>query len=197
MAESALRERLLRGMALISAGLLYGYHVSAQAPLPVSRIQLAVSSTRDTLVLGRPSRIMIRVQASDPQGRPVRRAIVVFVILPSASGAGALFATGGLSETVTTDDQGIAQVVVERATGGTGEFKVEVKASYEGVVAEPRQITLRNVRPAAPVTKWVALGAVAGGAGVLGVLLAGRGETKNDGNGPKRTRITEGPGRVR
>ncbi len=199
MVESALREWLFRGAALIGAGLVCGYHVPAQVPSPVSRLQLTVSVASDTLVLGRPSRIMIRAQVTDPQGRPVRRAIVVFVILPSASGASALFATGGRSDTLATDDQGIAQAVIERPTGGRGEYQVEVKASYEGLTAESKLITLKNVQPPTPVSKWIAIGAVAGGGGALGALLATRGGNK-PGTPPaaQPTRIIqEGPGVVR
>ena len=133
------------------------------------------------------------VQVEDENRRPVAGAAVTF-LLPN-QGAGASFANGGQSLTITTDAQGRAVARGLRPNNVNGRYEIRVNASSQGRTATAT-INQTNALTAAAAAggisaKLIAILAVAGGAAAAGAVAATRAGNGN-GGGPTPTVITPG-----
>ncbi len=115
------------------------------------------------------------VQVTDENDRPVAGAVVTF-LLPDR-GAGASFANGAKSLSVTTDAQGRAVATGLQSNNVPGEYQMRVTASHQGQTASA-VISQTNVAAAAAAGagKLVAILAIVGGAVAGGVIAATRGD---------------------
>jgi hypothetical protein len=136
------------------------------------------------------------VQVEDENRRPVAGAAVTF-LLPN-QGAGATFANGGQSLTITTDAQGRAVARGLRPNNVNGQYEIRVNASSEGRTATTT-INQTNALVAAAAAggisaKLIAILAIAGGAAAAGAVAATRGGNGNGGpgTGPTPTVIVPG-----
>jgi hypothetical protein len=135
------------------------------------------------------------VQVEDENRRPVAGAAVTF-LLPN-QGAGASFANGSQSLTITTDAQGRAVARGLRPNNVNGEYQIRVNAVSEGRTATAT-ISQSNAITAAAAAggisaKVLAIIAIAGGAAAAGTVAATRGGNGNGGAGrPSPTIITPG-----
>lgn len=121
------------------------------------------------------------VQVEDENRRPVAGAAVTF-LLPN-QGAGATFANGARSLTITTDSNGQAVARGLRPNNVNGRYEIRVNASSQGRTASTT-ISQTNALAAAAAAggisaKLLAILAIAGGAAAVGAVAATRG-----GNGP-------------
>jgi len=183
--------RQVIGLALVLGLIFPGWLRAAQLPPAPSSLQIATMPAALRFDLRRPSSLQLEVQVRDPQGRPVRRAIVVF-LLPG-SGASAYFLNSGRMETVMTDDNGVARVTLTRAANA-GNWAVTVQVQYNGLRGEVT-VPAQNVAGIVPAVKWGAIGGVAAGGAVAAVILL-----KHSGPGPTMpnlTTITAGAATIR
>jgi hypothetical protein len=74
------------------------------------------------------------IKVADARGEPIFRATVTFTL--PVSGPSAAFSDGGQSETVQTDDHGIATERGLRPNAIAGRFQIRAKASQLGSTAE-------------------------------------------------------------
>jgi hypothetical protein len=136
------------------------------------------------------------VQVEDENRRPVAGAAVTF-LLPN-QGAGASFANGGQSLTITTDAQGRAVARGLRPNNVNGRYEIRVNASSQGRTATA-SINQTNALTAAAAAggisaKLIAILAIAGGAAAAGIVVATTGGS-NGGSGtggPSPTVIVPG-----
>lgn len=130
------------------------------------------------------------VQVEDENRRPIAGAAVTF-LLPN-QGAGATFANGARSLTITTDANGRAAARGLRPNNVNGQYEIRVNASSQGRTAST-SISQTNALTAAAAAggisaKLIAILAIAGGAAAAGAIVATRGGG-NGSNGP-----STGPG---
>lgn len=132
------------------------------------------------------------VQVEDENRRPVAGAAVTF-LLPN-QGAGATFANGGQSLTITTDAQGRAVARGLRPNNVNGQYEIRVNASSQGRTATATISQTNAVAAGAAAaglsTKLIAILVAAGGAAAAGAVVATRGG--NGSNGPTPTVIVPG-----
>ena len=117
------------------------------------------------------------VQVEDENRRPVAGAAVTF-LLPN-QGAGATFANGARSLTITTDAQGRAAARGLRPNNVNGRYEIRVNASHQGQTSSTT-INQSNALTAAAAAggisaKLLTILAIAGGAAVAGAFAATRG----------------------
>lgn len=137
------------------------------------------------------------VQVEDENRKPIAGAAVTF-LLPN-QGAGATFANGARSLTITTDSNGQAVARGLRPNNVNGQYEIRVNASHQGRTASVT-ISQTNAITAAAATggvsaKLIAILAVAGGAVAAGAAVAatrGGNGSSNGAGGPSRTVITPG-----
>jgi hypothetical protein len=133
------------------------------------------------------------VQVEDENRRPVAGAAVTF-LLPN-QGAGASFANGSQSLTITTDAQGRAVARGLRPNNVNGEYQIRVNAVSEGRTATTTISQTNAITAAAAAggisAKVLAIIAIAGGAAAAGTVAATRGGNGNGGR-PSPTIITPG-----
>ena len=135
------------------------------------------------------------VQVEDENHKPVAGAVVVF-LLPNL-GAGASFADGANSLTVTTDQNGRAVARGLRANNNTGNYSIRVRASYNGLSASANigmsNATAAATAAAAGITgKTIAILLVAAAAAATGVAV---GVTRGgDGGSAPSPPVTVTPG---
>ncbi len=136
------------------------------------------------------------VQVEDENRKPVAGAAVTF-LLPN-QGAGASFANGAQSLTITTDAQGRAVARGLRPNNVNGQYEIRVNASHQGrtanaVISQTNAITATTAAAGGISGKLIAIIAVAAGAVVAGTVVA---TTNGNGNGnggtPSRTVIVPG-----
>jgi hypothetical protein len=124
------------------------------------------------------------IQVEDENRKPVAGAAVTF-LLPN-QGAGATFANGARSLTITTDAQGRAAARGLRPNNVNGQYEIRVNASHQGRT-DTTVINQTNAITAAVATgisaKLIAILAIAGGAVAAGAVAATRGGN-NGGNAP-------------
>ena len=134
------------------------------------------------------------VQVEDENRKPVAGAAVTF-LLPN-QGAGASFANGARSLTITTDSQGRAVARGLKPNSVNGKYDIRVNASHQGqtdstVISQTNAFTAAAAAGAAGgiSTKLLIILAVAGGAAAAGTAVA---VTHNGGggNGATPTRPT-------
>jgi hypothetical protein len=125
------------------------------------------------------------VQVEDENRRPVAGAAVTF-LLPN-QGAGASFANGGQSLTITTDAQGRAVARGLRPNNVNGQYEIRVNASSQGRTATATINQTNDLTAAAAAggisAKLIAILAIAGGAAAAGIVAA----TTGGGNGGTAT----------
>ena len=161
-----------------------------QAPPAPQQLQIVVLDSGTPGTAGTPM-----VQVQDENHQPVRGALVVFTA-PSGSGE---FTNGGHSLTVVTNQQGRAMATGFRPNTQTGEFVLEVLATFAGRRAET---TIRRTNVSATATpgeeepgkgpgtqkhigKWIAIvGLVAGAALVGGFAARGGGGSGGSSGSP-------------
>ena len=135
------------------------------------------------------------VQVEDENRKPVAGAAVTF-LLPN-QGAGATFADGARSLTITTDAQGRATARGLRPNSVNGKYEIRVNASHEGQT-DSAVISQTNAVSAAAATgislKLITILAIAGAAVAAGAVVATQGGGDNGGGGarPSPTVITPG-----
>jgi hypothetical protein len=134
------------------------------------------------------------VQVEDENRKPIAGAAVTF-LLPN-QGAGATFANGARSLTVTTDNQGQAVARGLRPNNVNGQYEIRVNASHQGRTANAT-ISQTNAFAAAAAAgaisgKLIAIIAVAGAAAAGGIVAATRSGNGNGGVGGTPTVITPG-----
>jgi hypothetical protein len=127
------------------------------------------------------------VQVEDENRKPIAGAAVTF-LLPN-QGAGASFANGARSLTITTDSKGQAVARSLRPNNVNGRYEIRVNASHQGQTASTT-ISQTNALTAAAAAggisaKLIAILAIAGGAAATGAVIAARGGkgTAGGGNG--------------
>lgn len=137
------------------------------------------------------------VQVEDENHKPIGGAVVTFT-LPN-QGAGASFADGAKTLTVTTDSKGQAIARGMRPNNVNGQYQVRVNASYQGQTAST-SLTQTNALTAAAAgaaaggisAKLITILVVAGAAAAAGGAYAA---TRNGGNNtpqPTPTTISAG-----
>jgi hypothetical protein len=136
------------------------------------------------------------IQVEDENRRPVAGAAVTF-LLPN-QGAGATFANGARSLTITTDAQGRAAARGLRPNNVNGQYEIRVNASHQGRSANTI-ISQTSAITAAVATgisaKLIAILAIAGGAAAAGAVAAtraGNGNGNGGGAGASPTVIVPG-----
>lgn len=136
------------------------------------------------------------VQVEDENRKPVAGAAVTF-LLPN-QGAGASFANGAQSLTITTDAQGRAVARGLRPNNVNGQYEIRVNASHQGrtasaVMSQTNAITATTAASGGISGKLIAIIAVAAGAAVAGTVAATRNGNGNGGGAtPSRTVIVPG-----
>ncbi|HYI94511.1 MAG TPA: hypothetical protein VEX68_13270 [Bryobacteraceae bacterium] len=136
------------------------------------------------------------VQVEDENRKPVAGAAVTF-LLPN-QGAGASFANGAQSLTITTDAQGQAVARGLRPNNVNGQYEIRVNASHQGrtastVISQTNAITAATAAAGGISGKLIAIIAVAAGAAATGAVVATRNGNGNGGGGtPSRTVIVPG-----
>lgn len=136
------------------------------------------------------------VQVEDENRKPIAGAAVTF-LLPN-QGAGATFANGARSLTITTDAQGRAAARGLRPNSVNGQYEIRVNASHQGQTASAT-ISQTNAIAAAAAgigisAKLLTILAIAGGAVAVGTVAATRGNGEGNGTaaGGNRTVIVPG-----
>jgi hypothetical protein len=136
------------------------------------------------------------VQVEDENRKPIAGAAVTF-LLPN-QGAGATFANGARSLTITTDAQGRAAARGLRPNSVSGKYEIRVNASHQGQTASAT-ISQTNALAAAAAgfgisAKLLTILAIAGGAAAVGTVAATRGNGGGNGTpaGGNRTVIVPG-----
>ncbi|HUB79022.1 MAG TPA: carboxypeptidase-like regulatory domain-containing protein [Bryobacteraceae bacterium] len=116
------------------------------------------------------------VRVTDAAGAPVAGATVTFHL--PATGPSATLPDGGVTSTVQTDSQGIAEAHGLRPNSRAGEFQIRVTASWHGAVAQAflAQTNAEPVARSGHTKLYVILAAVAGAA-AGGAVLAMRGKS--------------------
>ncbi|HYI95655.1 MAG TPA: hypothetical protein VEX68_19090 [Bryobacteraceae bacterium] len=169
-------------VVLLCAVLASSIPLSAQDPAAPGKIRIAIVEGDGAInnVRQRVTREPL-VQVEDENRRPVAGAAVTF-LLPN-QGAGATFANGARSLTITTDTQGRAVARGLRPNNVNGQYEIRVNASHQGRT-DSAIISQTNAITAAAATgisaKLIAILAIAGGAVAAGAVVATRG---GDGNG--------------
>ena len=136
------------------------------------------------------------VQVEDENRKPVAGAAVTF-LLPN-QGAGASFANGAQSLTITTDAQGRAVARGLRPNNVNGQYEIRVNASHQGrtanaVISQTNAITATTAAAGGISGKLIAIIAVAAGAVVAGTVVAtSNGNGNGNGGTPSRTVIVPG-----
>jgi hypothetical protein len=135
------------------------------------------------------------VQVEDENRRPVAGAAVTF-LLPN-QGAGASFANGAQSLTITTDAQGRAVARGLRPNNVNGRYEIRVNASHQGRTASATISQTNSVTAAAAAgglsAKLITILAVAGAAAAGATVATTRGGNGSaGGNGASPTVITPG-----
>lgn len=176
-----MRDRCL-SVVLFCAILAQNFPLRAQHPPAAGKIQIVIVEGEGAInnVRQRVAREPI-VQVEDENRKPIAGAAVTF-LLPN-QGAGATFANGARSLTITTDSQGRAVARGLRPNNVNGQYEIRVNASHQGRTAST-VINQTNAPTAAAATggisaKLIAIIAVAGGAAAAGIAVAA---TRN-GNG--------------
>ena len=150
-----------------------------QAPPAPQQLQIVVLDSAAPGTAGTPM-----VQVQDENHQPVRGALVVFTA-PSGPGE---FTNGAHTLTVVTNQQGRAMATGFRPNTPTGEFVLEVLATFAGQRAET---TIRRTNVSATATpgeepgkepgtqkhigKWIAIVGLVAGAALVGGFAASRG----------------------
>ena len=134
------------------------------------------------------------VQVTDENRKPVAGAAVVF-LLPN-QGAGGTFANGARSLTTLTDSNGNAVARGLQANRLSGQYQVNVTASYQGKTASTT-INMSNIAAAGAAAgmslKWLLILGAAGGA-AAGIAVAATGGNGNNTTTPPRPSTTVTPG---
>ena len=135
------------------------------------------------------------VQVQDENDRPVAGAMVVFT-LPD-QGASGVFADGTKSLIVHTDTKGQAVARGLKPNQTSGQFKVRVDVTHQGVTTSSA-VTQSNVVGAAAAAggisaKLITILAIVGGAAAAGVAVAAGG---GNGSTPTQSPTTLTPGRA-
>jgi len=153
----------------------------AQTPPPEVAIQVvegdgAINSIR----LHRGHDPVVRVVSDD--GEPISGASVTF-LLP-ATGPSGSFVTSGLSQTVQTDERGMAAGRGMRPNGIAGQFRIRVTTSWRGTPAAAN-IAQTNAEPVVTSGrgKKIAIIAVIAGAAAGGAAFAARGKSGSSADG--------------
>jgi len=133
------------------------------------------------------------VEVRDENNQLVSGADVVFTL--PAIGAGGSFANGQRTQTVTTNEQGIAQAGDIRPNVVEGRFNIQVTARYrgkEGSVGVVQSNTAAGSATESKVSKkkWIIL-AIVGGAGA-GAALALKGGSSSSPGGAGATTLSTG-----
>ena len=183
---------------LLPAILIQSTSLSAQVAQPSGTLNIVIVEGEGAInnVRQRVAREPI-VQVEDENRRPVAGAAVTF-LLPN-QGAGATFANGGQSLTITTDAQGRAVARGLRPNNVNGRYEIRVNASHQGRTASAT-ISQTNALAAAAAAaggisaKLIAILAIAGAAAAGATVAATRGGngSGNGGAQPTPTVITPG-----
>jgi hypothetical protein len=114
------------------------------------------------------------VQVVDENDRPVAGAVVTFTM--PLRGPGGTFANGARSVTMLTNPQGVATATGVAPNAASGEFAIQVNASYQGQTASST-ITQSNIAGAAGGMSAGAVAGIIGGiaAGVAAAVIVGGG----------------------
>jgi hypothetical protein len=127
------------------------------------------------------------VQVEDENRKPVAGAAVTF-LLPN-QGAGATFANGARSLTITTDSQGRAVARGLKPNNVNGRYEIRVNASSQGrtdtvTISQTNALAAAAAGAAAGISaKLLIILAVAGGAAAAGAVAATRGGGGGNGGG--------------
>jgi len=136
------------------------------------------------------------VQVEDENRKPVAGAAVTFV-LPN-QGAGASFANGARTLTITTDSNGQAVARGLKPNNVNGRYEIRVNASHQGRTASTTLSQTNALTAAAAAggisAKLLTLLAIAGGAVIAGTVAAtrGGGNSSSGGSGSTPTVIVPG-----
>ena len=135
------------------------------------------------------------VQVEDENRRPVAGAAVTF-LLPN-QGAGASFANGGQSLTITTDAQGRAVARGLRPNNVNGRYEIRVNASHQGrtasaTISQTNAVAAATAAAGGISAKLIAILVVAGAAAAGATVAATRGGNDSGSGGPTPTVITPG-----
>lgn len=124
------------------------------------------------------------VKVVDENDRPVGGVVVTFTM--PLRGAGGTFANGARSVTMLTNPQGVATATGVAPNAATGEFGIQVNASYQGQTASTTIAQANVAGAAAGVSTGVVVGIIAGiAAGVAAVVVSGgSGDSGPIGGGP-------------
>jgi hypothetical protein len=138
------------------------------------------------------------VQVEDENRKPVAGAVVTF-LLPN-QGAGASFANGARSLTITTDSQGRAVARGLKPNNVNGQYDIRVNASHEGqtastTISQTNSLTAAAAGAAGGISaKLLIILAVAGGAAAAGAVAATRNGGGNGGAAARPTPTVIVPG---
>jgi hypothetical protein len=138
------------------------------------------------------------VQVEDENRKPVAGAVVTF-LLPN-QGAGASFANGARSLTITTDSQGRAVARGLKPNNVNGQYDIRVNASHQGqtasaTISQTNALTAAAAGAAAGISaKLLIILAVAGGAVAAGAVAATRNGGGNGGAAARPTPTVIVPG---
>jgi hypothetical protein len=138
------------------------------------------------------------VQVEDENRKPVAGAAVTF-LLPN-QGAGASFANGARSLTITTDSQGRAVARGLKPNNVNGQYDIRVNASHQGrtasaTISQTNALTAAAAGAAAGISaKLLIILAVAGGAAAAGAVAATRNGGGNGGGAARPTPTVIVPG---
>jgi len=184
--EASIKPRVL-SIALSCALFFQTFPASAQnQPTAPGRISIVIVEGEGAInnVRQRVAREPI-VQVEDENRKPVAGAAVTF-LLPN-QGAGATFANGARSLTITTDQNGQAVARGLRPNNVNGQYDIRVNASSEGRTASTTISQTNSLTAAAAAggisVKLITILAIAAGAAVAGTVAATRGGGGNGGNG--------------
>jgi hypothetical protein len=183
-------------VTLFCAMLAQNIPLQAQNPPAAGKINIVIIEGEGAInnVRQRVAREPI-IQVEDENRKPVAGAAVTF-LLPN-QGAGATFANGARSLTITTDSNGQAVARGLRPNNVNGQYEIRVNASHQGRTASA-SINQTNALTAAAAAggisaKLIAILAIAGGAAAAGAVVATRGNgSSNGGATPSRTVIVPG-----
>ena len=182
---------------LLPAILIQSTSLSAQVAQPSGKLNIVIVEGEGAInnVRQRVAREPI-VQVEDENRRPVAGAAVTF-LLPN-QGAGATFANGAQSLTITTDAQGRAVARGLRPNNVNGRYDIRVNASHQGRTGSATISQTNAISAAAAAggisAKLIAILVVAGAAAAGATVAATRGGngSGNGGGQPTPTIITPG-----
>jgi hypothetical protein len=171
--------------------LLPSQNIFAQQEIPTQLNLVVVSGEGALTRTGERVSQPPSVRVEDQNNKPVTGAAVVFTL--PASGPGGVFDNNSRTQTVVTDDNGVATVRTMRLNDTPGRFQILVNVAYRGITASTA-VTQFSTAPNGPThtgvgnagggkTKWIILAIIGGGAAAGAAVAAGHGSSSSSSGG--------------